>query len=250
MVSLTSAITQPTVHFRPYSWADMTSTGGEIALHLQYNDNYNPTNSSNIVNLNRTTATNTAITAHTVWINGVQYDPDALGTYYIEIAREVVLKDLMVSDMRAKMRNHAIIIKGRNSRRVALKMDPASQEIRARTTLREMIIESEYRRYITNGFIMIRAKSGLWYQIFSGATGERVRTYKDGKPFESLCIHTDRSCPPTDHVINMKILVEIDEDSLRKGANIARLSPVSSPPTSNVPAPNLLQTYLALKKTG
>jgi hypothetical protein len=100
----------------------------------------------------------------------------------------------------------------------------STQELKARETLREMITESEYRRYIANGFIMVKAASGLWYQIFNKSAGYHVRSYKDGKPFESLCIHTDAQCPPTDHVINMKVLAEIDEEALRKGANITSLA--------------------------
>jgi hypothetical protein len=128
-----------------------------------------------------------------------------------------------VAALRAKMRTVAIHVK-RNTARKPISADHKvnPQELKARETLREMITESEYRRYITNGFVMVKAKSGLWYQIFNKQAGYWVFSFKDGKMFERLCIHTDGVCPPTDHVINMKVLAEIDEETLRKGANITK----------------------------
>jgi hypothetical protein len=71
---------------------------------------------------------------------------------------------------------------------------------------------------VTNGFLMVKGQSGKWYQIFSNRS-ERVRVFENGIQTKILCIHSSDECPPTDHVINMKILAEIDEDSLWKSAN-------------------------------
>lgn len=129
----------------------------------------------------------------------------------------------LMSQLRSKMRTVAIHVKKNKGRKhIPGDHQVHPQELKARETLREMITESEYRRYITNGFIMVKAKSGLWYQIFNKQAGYWVFSFKDGKMFERLCIHTDSICPPTDHVINMKVLAEIDEESLRKGANITK----------------------------
>lgn len=93
------------------------------------------------------------------------------------------------------------------------------QEQKARDCLRDMISESEWRRYVTNGFIMVKGTRGF-YQIFQN-TSERIRFYKDNKHIHNLCIHTDASCPPTDHVVNIKIMVECNEDALWTGeANV------------------------------
>ena len=94
------------------------------------------------------------------------------------------------------------------------------QEQRARDVLRDMLTEQEWRRYVTNGFIMVKG-SHFWYQIF--ATGG-VDVYLDGKKIHHICVHTDQKCPPTDHIINMKTLVEIDEEMLWRSGNIRRLA--------------------------
>jgi len=93
-----------------------------------------------------------------------------------------------------------------------------ANEIKARETLRDMITEAEWRRYVTNGFVMVKAPSGLWYQIFKDM--QRIRVYKNNQHVESLCIYTDRQCPPSDHVINMKLMIEMDEMALRQSANV------------------------------
>lgn len=90
------------------------------------------------------------------------------------------------------------------------------EEQRARDSLRDIISEQDWRRYVTNGFIMVKGFD-CWYQIFNEGN---IRVYRKGKHTHSICIHTDRSCPPTDHVLNMKILVEIDESQIWRGGNI------------------------------
>lgn len=185
-------------------------------------------------------------------------DPGSL--YYIETATNQWTKEQAIQQILAKMRTVNIQIK-KNSAQRSIPVDSkvSAQEQKARETLREMITESEYRRYLTNGFVMVKGgKSGLWYQIFSKQTGHWLFSYKDGKLFERLCIHTDNLCPPTDHVINMKVLAEIDEEALRKGANITVdykkdplynnvIGDLRTPETQKPKTENLLEFYKRLK---
>jgi hypothetical protein len=110
------------------------------------------------------------------------------------------------------------LVAERRRRAVGLPFQASAEELKARETLRDMISENEWRRYLTNGFIMTKGQSGKWYQIFQ-QYNERIRVYENGKHVEMLCIHSDGECPPTDHVINMKILAEVDESALWKGSN-------------------------------
>lgn len=174
-----------------------------------------------------------------IYINNVRVNIGINETYSVEVdayldpasAYQIVNvtdnwhKERAISAVLAKMRTVNTVRKS-NSRNMMPAANISSQELKARETLREMLSESEYRRYITNGFIMVKGQSGLWYQIFGN--GARLKTYKDGKAFELLCIHTDSACPPSDHVINMKVLVEIDEESVRKGSNISPLRPMGN----------------------
>jgi len=92
-------------------------------------------------------------------------------------------------------------------------------ELKAQETLREFISEGEWRRYVTNGFIMVKSQKyqNRTYQIFRD---ERITVWITGKIAAKLCIHTHNSCPPTDHVINMKTLAEFDEDAIWAGSNV------------------------------
>lgn len=92
------------------------------------------------------------------------------------------------------------------------------QEQKARDTLRDMISEADWRRYVTNAFLMVRGPSNKWYQIF--ANGSRPNVYERGQKVATLCIHTSSECPPSDHVINLKLLIELDEAALWKGSNV------------------------------
>lgn len=94
-------------------------------------------------------------------------------------------------------------------------------ELKARDCLRDMLSEADWRRYVTNSFLMVRGESGKWYQLFEN--GERIRVYLKGQYIGSICIHTDGGCPPTDHVIAMKLLIELDEDALWVEGNVSRM---------------------------
>lgn len=94
-------------------------------------------------------------------------------------------------------------------------------ELKARDTLRDVLTEKDWRRYITNGFIMVKSLiSPKWYQIFNDY--RRINVYLEGKIIQSICIHTDvPECPPTDHILNMLFLVEHSEQELYKLGNVS-----------------------------
>lgn len=92
------------------------------------------------------------------------------------------------------------------------------QEQRARDSLRDIVTEAEWRRYVTNGFLMVKGPSNKFYQIF--ADRRHTQVFEKGKNIASLCIHSDQSCPPSDHVINLKLLVEMDEALVWQGSNV------------------------------
>jgi hypothetical protein len=99
-------------------------------------------------------------------------------------------------------------------------------EMKARQLLRDMLTEKEYRRYLTNGFIMVKGTRG-WYQIFNKRS-ERIRFYKDNKFLNRLCIHTVDECPPSDHVVHMKLLIELDEDRVWVESNVSDVGNVNN----------------------
>ena len=91
------------------------------------------------------------------------------------------------------------------------------REIRARATLRKVIGENEYRRFLAKGFITVLAKSGLLYQIFPGH--DMTVVFKSGKRVEKLCVVLSGSFPPTDSLIMRYLMILNDEEEFRSKAN-------------------------------
>jgi len=95
-------------------------------------------------------------------------------------------------------------------------------EQKAQETLREMISESDFRKYLTYGFILARGASGLVYQIPGNRSHTKV--YSGGQLIEEICVRIlDHKVPSTDNVIAFKVMVELDEESFRKSGNVYNL---------------------------
>lgn len=84
-------------------------------------------------------------------------------------------------------------------------------ELVAMQTLREMITEVEYRKYIKDGFITVRGQSGKVYQIFRNQSHTKV--YYQGELIEEICVRLQGNTPPTDSVIAFKTMIEVDEEN-------------------------------------
>lgn len=125
-----------------------------------------------------------------------------------------------------------------NSRSKIGNIELTPQELKARQTLRDIISEKEWRRYITNGFIMAKGQSGKFYQIFIDRSHTIV--WESNEKIKELCIVAADGCPPTDHVITIKTLVELDEKSVWDGANLHELRKEYTPPTNS--KVNLIET--------
>jgi len=220
----TARYTNPTVRVDDWISASNTSVTGSIL------DNY-------LWDVTGTSITAAALDTHRLYVSGAidSYSIDATtdGTQITYTTTDIetyrVLgnidgkQDLVRRQMKENMRSSVI----RNRTHLDWS-NPTPAELKARETLRDMITEAEWRRYVTNAFIMVRGASGNWYQIF-GRRYERLRVYRDGKQIQAICIHTDEKCPPTDHVLNMKILIEIDEQAVLQGGNITKISNYERP---------------------
>lgn len=89
-------------------------------------------------------------------------------------------------------------------------------------SLRELISESEFRRYLKKGFIVVNTKSGRRYQIFRDQNHSKV--YEKGKLVEEVCVQIrDHNVPKTDKLIAFKTMLETDENEFRKKANIYKM---------------------------
>jgi len=92
-------------------------------------------------------------------------------------------------------------------------------EMTAIETLREMITEAEFRKYMTHGFLLVKGESGCVYQVFRNRSHTLV--WEKGEVVEEVCVRIkDRKIPPTDNIIAFKILIETSEDEFRKLGNV------------------------------
>lgn len=91
-------------------------------------------------------------------------------------------------------------------------------EMTAIETLREMITEADFRKYMAHGFILVKGESGCVYQIFRSRAHTIV--WEKGEVVEEVCVRIkDRKIPPTDNVIAFKILIESSEEDFKKLGN-------------------------------
>jgi len=110
-----------------------------------------------------------------------------------------------------------LIIKVKD-RSYPIKVDLKDPEHIALLTLREMVSEVDFRRYLKYGFIIVSGKSGRSYQIFRKQSHTKV--FMNGSLKEEVCVRLRGGVPPTDNVIAFKTLIETSEDLFRSSGNI------------------------------
>lgn len=121
---------------------------------------------------------------------------------------------------RSKFKNNLII--SRKSRADLIPNNVSDNEKVAIETLREDITEAEFRKYLKYGFVLVKARSGKTYQIFRNRNHTRV--WLGGKLVEEICVRIkDYKIPPTDNVIALKTMLEIDEEECRSLANVYKM---------------------------
>ncbi len=90
------------------------------------------------------------------------------------------------------------------------------REMRARETLKRVLGDDKFKSFLKRGFISVRAKSGLVYQIFPGH--DMTSVYRDGEMIERLCVILRGNFPDTDSIIMRYLLILNDERDFRKHA--------------------------------
>lgn len=88
-------------------------------------------------------------------------------------------------------------------------------------TLRELVTEKEFFKYLKYGFIIVEGRSGKQYQI--SRLNSHTKVWVRGKLVEEICVRIKGNVPPTDNVIAFKTMIEIDESEFRKVGNVYKL---------------------------
>ena len=90
------------------------------------------------------------------------------------------------------------------------------REERARQTLRRVIGDQAYRKFMRDGFITVVPKSGLTYRIYPGCGITEV--YDRGIMVDRLCVVLQGNFPPTDSLLMRYLLILNDEGEFSKYA--------------------------------
>ena len=122
------------------------------------------------------------------------------------------LSDVVSNTVKA---NLAILIKNRNQiPEFESKADRVAAE-----TLREMISERDFRKYLKYGFVIARGQSDRIYQIFNN--NQHIKVWKSGKLIEEICVYLkNANIPKTDKIIAFKTAIEADENEFKKLGNV------------------------------
>jgi hypothetical protein len=90
-------------------------------------------------------------------------------------------------------------------------------------TLREMITETDFRKYLKYGFILVKGRSGCIYQVFREVFSH-TKVWKNGRVIKEVCVRIeDKNIPPTDNVIALKIIIETSEKEFEKLGNVYKM---------------------------
>ncbi len=123
-------------------------------------------------------------------------------------------------EIRRKLKRNLIIITNSRAQPIS---NIAENERVAIETLREMISEAEFRKYIKHGFVLVRGQSGYIYQIFRNRAHTKV--WKNGTVIKEVCVRIeDNEIPPTDNIIAFKILIEGSEEEFEKLGNVYKMA--------------------------
>lgn len=168
-----------------------------------------------------TNCVNTTSTATRVWKvrNGWYIDSGNSQTITVD-APVIPLSERLREIIRSRMAPAVII-----PTRKPLMTPEDLREARARETLRRVIGEEKFARFLRTGFISVRAKSGRFYQLFPGHGITRV--FENGELVERLCVYLQGNFPPTDDLIMRYLLVLNDEEGFRAKANKHSIAPSS-----------------------
>jgi hypothetical protein len=95
----------------------------------------------------------------------------------------------------------------------------SKNEWKALSTLRDMISESDFRRFLKFGFITVRGSTGKIYQIFR--RNFHIKVWDKNKVVCEICSYIrDDKIPLTDKLIAFKTIIEADENSIYKMGNV------------------------------
>jgi hypothetical protein len=186
----------------------------EPTLSSKYIVDYNQhTTGKCTININRTEWENSNIIPN-IFGQGTttQFDAFSWETWAVPVDKKALLAMKLKSNL-------VIAVK---SRVQEIQQAPPEERV-ALETLREVISEAEFRKYLRYGFILVRGQSGDVFQIFRNRSHTRV--WRNGKVVEEVCVRIKASdVPPTDNVIAFRQIIQTSEAEFKKLGNVYKLA--------------------------
>jgi len=131
-----------------------------------------------------------------------------------------------------------------NKNRKPIKTTDDIREVRARDTLKRVLGERKFRNFLKTGFVSVKARSGLVYQIFPGHGITSV--YDREKLVERLCVVLNGGFPPTDSII-MRYLMILNNEKQFRGYAVKHSVGISRENPRNIDSRPLVEIYRELK---
>ena len=95
----------------------------------------------------------------------------------------------------------------------------SESELTALSLLKSLVDARQWRQYLTYGFVMVRGKSGLQYQVRRGRSHVRVFS-RYGRLLAELCLNPKTNVPPTDHAVMKLLMLQSGESGFWGRANV------------------------------
>lgn len=148
--------------------------------------------------------------------NSTFYNPNSVISNYFDLP-PIDPVERKKYEFREKIRNQLIFTPKTTAQPIR---QVKENEAVAMETLREMITEEEFKRFINRGFITVTGQSGKVYQIFRNNWHTKV--WVGGQLVEEVCVRIrgDVNAPATDNLIAFKAMIETDEEEFRKIGNV------------------------------
>ena len=132
-----------------------------------------------------------------------------------------------------------------NSRRNPIISTNDDREKRARETLRRVLGDQKFKNFLKTGFVSVKAKSGLIYQIFPGHDISCV--FKDGQMTDRLCVVLSGNFPPTDSLIMRYLMILNNEQQFQSLAIKHGVYNTNKTKIKNQDHKSLLEIYKEIK---
>lgn len=92
-------------------------------------------------------------------------------------------------------------------------------EARAQKSLRELVGEKEYIRYLANDAVSVFGESGRLYKVYKG--DQMTKVYDKSGYLGQICVVTpDKDIPPTDSIISRIVMIQTDEGGFYDKGNL------------------------------